>query len=374
MAITAVKDRSMQRACARILLRTGLPITATFLLLNQASNAFQRPPPALPNIRNGSSAAVQCEQRLSGSASKLYDATRHPPQLRTRKTTADEYFREHKSLPLPSVMHAILPAELVEDGSRKGILVIGDVHGCYDELLRLHDKAVDENGGTPFQYVILVGDLCNKGPKSPEVIRHVRTTENWMSVRGNNDDGALAAALGHVRRRKRKNYQWVKEAEEESIVDRIALSDEDVIWMAELPYTIRIPGSLLHEDMDTVIVHAGLVPGVQLEDQRIETMIAVREVEKVSDGNSDNYRYEYRTRGKRALDNERYPWASLWKGPYRVVFGHDARRGLQLHEGGWAIGLDTGAVYGKKLTGMILPGKKLVQVESLEVYERPGGG
>ena len=56
----------------------------------------------------------------------------------------------------------------------------------------------------------------------------------------------------------------------------------------------------------------------------------------------------------------------LTQGPQRVVFGHDARRGLQRYDGDWAIGLDTGAVYGKQLTGLIYPQRKVVSVKAQE--------
>jgi hypothetical protein len=258
-------------------------------------------------------------------------------------------------------MHAVLPDE---DSSseesladrRHGILVIGDIHGCYDEMLLLYEKALKMNKGRPFRYVITVGDLCNKGPKSVQVIRHVRNNNenNWLSVRGNHDNSALKAALGDPMQAGKEKYQWVHD-----------LSDEDVEWMSELPYTIRIPGTMMGKDVDTLIVHAGLLPGVHnLEEQSIETMITIREVEAKE---TDDGKYQYYCSGNGG-DNKkpRYAWASVWKGPERIIFGHDARRGLQLND--WATGLDTGACYGKKLTAIILPECKFIFVDALEAY------
>jgi bis(5'-nucleosyl)-tetraphosphatase (symmetrical) len=321
---------------------------------------------------------------ITSDATTANGAVSENNNLRLRQTPADKYFAKHQRLPLPSVMHAVLPVEEATGSSKtknSSILVVGDVHGCMEELQALHEKAIQEhNGGSPFSFVILVGDLCNKGPQSAEVVRWARTTPNVWSVRGNHDDAALAAALGDAKRRSKKKYQWALKGEESKKNDdsneQIVLSDEDVIWLSELPYTLTIPGSYLGQEDDTLIVHAGLIPEQPLEDQTILTMITIREVLPICDALSSSpnsaIRFEYneRQKGNPAREsaevtcNVPMPWALAWKGPQHVIFGHDARRGLQRYPGDLAIGLDTGAVYGKHLTAMILPTKTIVSVPS----------
>ena len=59
-------------------------------------------------------------------------------------------------------------------------------------------------------------------------------------------------------------------------------------------------------------------------------------------------------------------WAKMWHGPELVIFGHDAKRGLQQEE--CDIGLDLGCVYGKKLTGIILPEREFVFVNAVREH------
>lgn len=259
------------------------------------------------------------------------------------------------------------------------ILVIGDVHGCYDEMIRLYEAA-----GAP-EIVILVGDLVNKGPYSAQVVRHVRTTPGWFAVRGNHDDGALrvatmgggladepgaAAAAANARQK----YAWLYGGDDDANENigslptrRCALSNDDLQWLADLPYTIRIPAATAatatadQKGHDIVVVHAGLVPGMPLEEQTNRTMVTLRTVVLVAnEGQPPSYQYDESSGG------DGVPWASVWTGPDFIIFGHDARRGLQRER--YAIGLDTGACYGKRLTGILLPSKKIYQVDASQTY------
>jgi bis(5'-nucleosyl)-tetraphosphatase (symmetrical) len=126
------------------------------------------------------------------------------------------------------------------------------------------------------------------------------------------------------------------------------------------------------DEVDTVSVHAGLIPVIAREEQTIRTMVTVRKVD-VIDNKSGASHYAYSKKNEKrnpSVLGKRYPWASVWKGPYRVIFGHDSRRGLQRcdENDDWAIGLDTGVCCGKKLTGIILPERKLVQVDAIEAH------
>eukprot|EP00985_Skeletonema_marinoi_P011164 scaffold5293_cov97-Skeletonema_marinoi.AAC.2 len=208
-----------------------------------------------------------------------------------------------------------------------------------------NNAAADKN---PHESAALTSSQKNQSSKRTQQQKY----HNVFTVRGNHDDRALAAALGDEECARKSRYDWVKKG----------LSDEDIEWMAELPYTITIPSRLLKQpqgsgsetkqDQDVIVVHAGLLPNVSLVDQDTRTMTTIRDLISIPD----------EVDGKETKENI----AKAWKGPELVIFGHDAKRGLQQEE--YAIGLDTGCVYGKQVTGIILPEKKIVNVDASEVY------
>ena len=108
----------------------------------------------------------------------------------------------------------------------KHVFVIGDVHGCYNEMLRLlHHAHILRPGGVPRlrdnMIVIFVGDLINIGPNSTAMIHFVQNTPGVYSIRGNHEDGWLM-----------KNKEW-------SYTPHGATND-DIAFLESLPYIIKI--------------------------------------------------------------------------------------------------------------------------------------
>lgn len=216
-------------------------------------------------------------------------------------------------------------------------IIVGDVHGCREELAELLKvlKVKDPDR------VICVGDIVAKGPDSRGAIQLLRDV-GADAVRGNHDAHVLRFREGgpDVRRPLKPEHQEVLDT----------LRPADWRWLEALPLFIRLP------EHDAVVVHAGLVPGIAVEDQDPETLLTVRSI--TSEGAPT----------KRLEGGE--PWARLWKGPEHVYFGHDAVRGLQRER--FATGLDSGCVYGNQLTACVLPSAKLVQVPAKRAYAPPG--
>jgi hypothetical protein len=214
-------------------------------------------------------------------------------------------------------------------------IVIGDVHGCDDELDALLKECAYASGDD----VVLVGDLIAKGPASRDVLARVRD-EGFRSVRGNHD--------AHVLR-----WKAARDAGEEPMRmspthAELAASLDAADWalLEALPLYLRLP------EHEAIVVHAGIVPQLPLEQQQPALLMNLRSIRP--DG----------TGSKKPDDG--VLWASLWLGPELVLFGHHAGAGLQMHP--HAIGLDTGCVYGGKLSACILPERKLVSVPAKRQY------
>lgn len=214
-------------------------------------------------------------------------------------------------------------------------IIVGDVHGCAEELQLLLRRCGYAKGDR----VVLAGDLVAKGPDSHGVVQFAR--ENGMlAVLGNHDAFAIAHRhdAGKQSQQGRRSYL-------------ASLTVKDWEYLQALPLVLHL-GSPKPGEPAYVVVHAGLVPGVPFDKQKREHMLSLRSIADTGEPTS------------RLLLH--YPWAARWQGPEKIVFGHDAVRGLQ--QWPMAVGLDTGCVYGRLLTALILPEGELVQIAALRRY------
>lgn len=213
-------------------------------------------------------------------------------------------------------------------------LLIGDVHGCNDELGEL----LKTSGWTSDDRLVLVGDLVAKGPDSAGVVQRAREL-GALAVLGNHDAHLLDVRAG-----------LSKKAHHSKLA--ATMSEADWKYLDALPLWLDFP------ELNCLVVHAGLIPGLELARQPKHVLLNVRSIDV--DGHAS-----MRVDGG-------VPWGSRWPGPRHVVFGHDALRGLQQHA--HATGLDTGCVYGRELTGLWLPAHRLVSVKAHRVWQAVDSG
>ena len=210
-------------------------------------------------------------------------------------------------------------------------IVVGDIHGCYDELTDLLEKV----GLGADDRLVSVGDLIVKGEKNREVLELFMADRRFSAVLGNHDRALLRFWQGEEIRLKGSQKRTRKELKPE----RERYRD----YLASLPYIIDLGQHL--------VVHAGLRPGVALDQQTPEDLTELRTLE-----------------GDPA-SRKGTPWYEAYDGEKFVLFGHWPARVPRL--GRRALGLDTGCVYGYQLTAYIVETGELVQVPARRAYDQP---
>ncbi len=208
-------------------------------------------------------------------------------------------------------------------------IIIGDVHGCLHELEALLDK-VNFKPGKDMLYFL--GDIINRGPYSKEVFLKIRQLKA-KSVIGNHEFHLLRCTKAG------KNHKIIKRIRQEFGSEYENLIKDISLW----PFYL--------ETRDFLLVHGGLVPGVSLESTDPYLLTSIR----TWDG-----------QGVDINSPENPPWFEFYNDFKLVVFGHWAAMNGVVRDN--AIGLDTGCVYGKKLTALILPGKEFVSVPAEKEY------
>jgi serine/threonine protein phosphatase 1 len=194
------------------------------------------------------------------------------------------------------------------------IYVVGDVHGCLDPVERLLDS-LDVG---PTDLVVFVGDLVRKGPDSEGVLDLVRLQDNLVSVRGNNEQGLI---------------DGTKTAPD--------LGPEDVAFMQSLPVAVSFG--------EVLVVHGGTDHRKPLGQHDCEEFLTMRSLV------GGSYERPYWFEQRRELP--------------RVFFGHTVL--AEPFESPYAVGLDTGCVYGGELTAYDYRRDRFVSVDGETHEDRP---
>lgn len=191
-------------------------------------------------------------------------------------------------------------------------IVIGDIHGCFEELQDL----LSNIGVTSSDVIVSVGDLVDRGPDPARVLEFFRTTPNTVVLMGN-----------HERKHVRGVFSYAQK------ITRVQLGPgyaDAVAWMSTLPYFLELP--------EATIVHAAMAPEVPLAEQREDVLCGSTAGEKELE---------------RILGEGKW-WHEVYAGPKPVVFGHHVVD-QPLIVPGRIYGLDTGACHGQRLTALVLP-------------------
>lgn len=234
--------------------------------------------------------------------------------------------------------------------------LIGDVHGCIDELRELvallgYDLGDDHVLRHPAgRRVVLLGDIVDRGPGIVDVLRIAMASEaagTSLSVIGNHDDKLRRALIG-------RDVQ-VKHGLAESLAQ---LEDETPAFKRQvLAFLEAMPGHVILERGTLVAAHAGLP----------------RELH----GRADEHTRDVAMYGITAggLDEDGLPirvnWAKQYGGPPYLAYGHTpVIEPVWYHD---TIDVDTGCVFGHRLTAVQFPERDVVSVPALREYAHKNG-
>lgn len=240
--------------------------------------------------------------------------------------------------------------------------IIGDVHGCYDELVELLQKlnykidSVNDDGKNygfnvshpENRTAVFLGDLVDRGPASPQVLKLVMSmvrNGSALCVPGNHDMKLHKKLNGKAVQEKHGLAETLQQLENES--------EEFKNDVKEFLY-----GLISHYVLDSgklVVAHAGLK-----EEMQGRGSGAVRSfcLYGETTGETDEFGLPVR-----------YNWASEYRGRAKVVYGHTPVPNPQWLNN--TIDIDTGCVFGGTLTALRYPEEEFVSVKAKKVYSEP---
>jgi protein phosphatase len=308
--------------------------------------------------RNRQRARVVPEYVVAGQLEQLHQLVPHMQS--ERRFRAVHLFTTAEQVDRVQLVRDFMPAE--RDRDLGPFDLIGDVHGCFEELrnlLSLLGYQVQESVGSAGQpeyqvqppagrRAVFVGDLVDRGPQVVGVLRlvmHLVETGAGLCVIGNHDDKLRRYLAGRPVRLTRLLQETLAQLEQEPADFR-----ERVRVFLE-----RLPSHYVLDRGRLVVAHAGLP-----EEYHGRVGPEVRDFALYGDvtGETDEYGLPVRR-----------DWAARYRGRAYVVYGHTPVAQPQwVHH---TINIDTGCVFGGRLTALRYPELELVSVPAARRYAEP---
>ena len=221
-------------------------------------------------------------------------------------------------------------------------VIYGDIHGCLEELEEIR-KLIPKNS-----FEISVGDILDKGPYSVETLRYVKKNKIF-AVMGNHE-------YKHIRKYWGRNVKL--DEDQQKVYPK--LEKEDFEFIESMPFFLKLN--------HLTILHAGITNWIRLNNPKLNIMTLLMFLRDVDEND------------KFLPLNHNNPNAKYWADVYNghegfVVYGHNPFREIKKNK--FSTGIDTGCVYGNKLTALIIKDTlkpqnyEIIQVNAKKEYIKP---
>jgi len=311
-----------------------------------------------PLLRRGWRAlANKCHAKLIGIAIKSVENT----QVNFQKFLKNYQNEGYKKIQIIESEKDIAEIEIIRTKllcDKKEVTgyfdIIGDIHGCFEELRELLKKlgyVVRKNGAEievvapEHRKAIFVGDLTDRGPNSPDVLRLVmKMVKNKRAycVCGNHDAKLLRKLSGQSVKLTHGLDLTMAQLEAESA---------DFLTETRL-FLDSLTSHYVFDEGNLVVAHAGIREDMQ---GKMSGKITSFCLYGDTTGESDEYGLPIRLN-----------WAENYRGKAMVIYGH-----TPVLEAEWqnnTMDIDTGCVFGGKLTALRYPEREIVQVKAKKTY------
>lgn len=161
--------------------------------------------------------------------------------------------------------------DLSSRGYDEKIIIVGDIHGCFDDFINLLNKCKYDHSK---DIVISTGDLVDRGPKIKETLKWFYITPNAYSVVGNHDNKAMRYWAGNNVKINNGLSKTIEQIGNDQSVKAKKLSQ----WINSWPHIIRVKNikTMTRTNMPLYIVHAGIDGRKSIYEQTIETCLYAR--------------------------------------------------------------------------------------------------